>query len=424
MPKHPAVPSSPDCSQIRRSIFSPNYDACKLVQNEMFVVFFLVFHRFGEISMRMRLIAIACTLLQTSAWAQTPPDIAKLYGGHPDELSRLKISVIAKPAIQQRSLAAAENLSTVEQQTIQQLDKLWAPSPARSLIWVKGGKLLAERYKSDTNAQTPVLGASMGKSVISLAVGYALCASKIRSLDDAIGAYVPEISSPVFAATKIRHLLSMTSGAGYSWSAQDAARFNTGLAYGGQTVLDDINAFKGSAQGAGENFSYSNRDTNALGILLQKVGGKPLAQVISETVWQQVGAEGDALLMTDHAGQGVASGFVWATARDWARVGLLINDLLQPSQATTCMGQYMQQAASKQTKTDGGEAAAQDTGYGFQFWTEGPEYSKGTVLMKGTRGQRVAIDAKSQNVLSTLGTDPRWIAKDYWSLWSQITRLP
>jgi CubicO group peptidase (beta-lactamase class C family) len=391
----------------------------------MVVVLFLTFHRILEITMRMSLIVMACTLIQTSAWAQTPPDIAKLYAGHPDELSRLKISVIAKPAAQlSRPLATAENLTASEQQSIQQLDKLWAQSPARSLVWLKGGKLLAERYKSDANPQSPVLGASMGKSVISLAVGYALCSGKIKSLDEPIGSYVPEITSPVFAATKVRHLLSMTSGAGYSWSAQDAARFNTGLAYGGQTVLEDINAFNDPAQGAGTKFSYSNRDTNALGILLQKVGGKPLAQVISETVWQQAGAQADALLMTDHAGQGVASGFVWATARDWARVGLLINDLLQPSQANTCMGQYMQQAASKQINTDGGEAAAQDTGYGFQFWTEGPEYAKGTILMKGTRGQRVAIDAKSQTVLSTLGTEPRWIAKDFWSLWAQITRLP
>jgi CubicO group peptidase (beta-lactamase class C family) len=74
----------------------------------------------------------------------------------------------------------------------------------------------------------------------------------------------------------------------------------------------------------GTRFDYNSINTQALATILERATGRRYAELLSEKLWRPIGA-GEAAVWLDHAG-GAAKGFccLFATARDWARVGLLV----------------------------------------------------------------------------------------------------
>jgi CubicO group peptidase (beta-lactamase class C family) len=74
----------------------------------------------------------------------------------------------------------------------------------------------------------------------------------------------------------------------------------------------------------GSEFQYSNANSQLLLILLERATGKRYSSYLSSRLWQPLGA-GDASLWMDREG-GLPRGFccLFATARDWLRVGRLM----------------------------------------------------------------------------------------------------
>ena len=61
-----------------------------------------------------------------------------------------------------------------------------------------------------------------------------------------------------------------------------------------------------------------------LGLVLRAAVGKPLAEYLSEKIWQPMGAEADASWLMDAGGQELGFMGLNATLRDWGRLGLLL----------------------------------------------------------------------------------------------------
>jgi hypothetical protein len=78
------------------------------------------------------------------------------------------------------------------------------------------GEILVERYQYDRTPQHRFVSHSMGKSLVSIAVGFALQEKKIKSLDDKASDYVAELRGNVYGETTIRNLLRMSSGVKFS----------------------------------------------------------------------------------------------------------------------------------------------------------------------------------------------------------------
>jgi Beta-lactamase len=77
---------------------------------------------------------------------------------------------------------------------------------------IKDGRIHVERYQYDRNAMHRFVSHTMAKSIVSLAVGFALQEKQIGSLDDQIAKYVPRLSGSAYGETSIRNLLRMSSG--------------------------------------------------------------------------------------------------------------------------------------------------------------------------------------------------------------------
>jgi len=60
---------------------------------------------------------------------------------------------------------------------------------------------------------------------------------------------------------------------------------------------------------------------------MERVTGKKLANLISEELWQTMGAEEDANITVDSSGYGLSCGGISSSLRDFARFGILhLND--------------------------------------------------------------------------------------------------
>lgn len=70
----------------------------------------------------------------------------------------------------------------------------------------------------------------------------------------------------------------------------------------------------------GEAYEYTTVNTFVLTWLAERVTGKPFAEVVSEKIWRNIGAESDAVLMVSSVG---ASSTINSTLRDLGRFGLL-----------------------------------------------------------------------------------------------------
>jgi CubicO group peptidase (beta-lactamase class C family) len=69
---------------------------------------------------------------------------------------------------------------------------------------------------------------------------------------------------------------------------------------------------------------YASSETEILGLILRAVTGKPVADYLSEKIWQRIGTEADASWAIDGTGQEVTFCCFNAVLRDYARFGRLL----------------------------------------------------------------------------------------------------
>ena len=194
----------------------------------------------------------------------------------------------------------------------------------RAIVVVQDGAVIGERYAPGISPDTPLNGWSMTKSVMGALIGVLIRDGKLR-LDD-------------------RSLLSEWSGAGdprAGISLEDLLRMRSGLRFS-EVYADpcsDVNRmlFDGHDAGGfaasrpleaapGTVWKYSSGTTNILSLIARRaVGEKDYPSWPRRALFDPLGMT-SAVLEPDASGTFVGSSFLFATARDWARFGLLHAD--------------------------------------------------------------------------------------------------
>ena len=138
---------------------------------------------------------------------------------------------------------------------------------------------------------------------------------------------------------------------------------------------------------------YRSVNTQMLGMIIQKVTGRSLAEEFTDRVWQKVGADYDATWNVDSAaGHEKAFCCFNATARDYARVGQALMSG-EPKIASTS---WKARLSLPVVTLDYG------WGYGAQMWHPYP----GVNLMLGLHGQYIYQDALHDTVIVKLSDMP------------------
>ncbi|AZZ74826.1 serine hydrolase domain-containing protein [Pseudomonas sp. RU47] len=193
-----------------------------------------------------------------------------------------------------------------------------------ALLIIRDGQILYERYAGPTTEQTPHLTWSISKSLMATVLGVAYGEGLFKLEDPAVKFYPPLAKHPEI---KIADLLHWASGIDWQEDYEYAPLRSSVVAMLYTRGHHDMAAFTAnhdSYAAPGQAFRYSSGDSNLLAAALKTiVGSQRYADYPWTALFEPLGIR-HAVWETDASGTFVASSYAYLTARDLARVGLLM----------------------------------------------------------------------------------------------------
>ena len=216
------------------------------------------------------------------------------------------------------------------------LERSFTASGGKALLVYRAAALELEHYGEGISSQTKLNSYSIAKSLVGALIFKALAEGKIESLDAPIGDILPATRDPALRLVSLRALLQMRSGVVFGAAGQifgdengakdiEAVRINP---FGPKARLhflglSSIQTSLTAGQVTAAPFSYQNVNTALLGLLLETLYRRPLSVLLAEKIWRPAGA-GAAHWRQSAGGDISAYCCIYATARDWIRVGLFL----------------------------------------------------------------------------------------------------
>jgi CubicO group peptidase (beta-lactamase class C family) len=189
----------------------------------------------------------------------------------------------------------------------------------RAVVVVKDGRLAAERYAPGFSAATPLNGWSMTKSVLGALIGTLVGEGRLSLTDKAL---LSEWRGDPRAEIAVEDLLRMRSGLRFSEVYSDPLSDVTRMLFDGPDA-GGFAAARPLAHPPGTNWQYASGTTNILSLIARRaLGETDYPRWPRRALFDPLGM-GSAVFETDASGTFVGSSFLFATARDWARFGLL-----------------------------------------------------------------------------------------------------
>lgn len=192
----------------------------------------------------------------------------------------------------------------------------------RALVVVRAGRLLAERYAPGFAAATPLNGWSMTKSAFGALLGTLVGEGRVAPSSRALLAQWREPGDPR-AQIALEDLLRMRSGLNFSEVYSDLnADVNRMLFVSGDA--GGYAAARPLAHPPGTRWQYASGTSNILSLIARRaLGDRDYWSWPRRALFAPIGMA-SAVLEPDASGTFVASSYLFATARDWARLGELM----------------------------------------------------------------------------------------------------
>lgn len=270
----------------------------------------------------------------------------------------------------------------------------------RALVLVKDNQIIAESYAQGIRPDSQLLGWSMGKSVTAIAIGRLIYEGKL-TLDDV--ALFPQWRADERSNISVHQMLTMTDGLDFEEiyaPGHDVTRMLFT-----EPSAADYALSRPAAHTPGRRFNYSSGTANLLSKLVQVHSGGSLqtnVNYLDEHVYRPLGLT-HALFESDSAGNLVGSSYLYASARDWAKIGLLMLN-----QGEINGQRLLSQAFVALAATPNG--SANEKAYGFQFWLNAGDAQlrwanipKDAYAAMGNRSQIVMIIPSAGLVFVRLG---------------------
>ncbi|MCE5249690.1 beta-lactamase family protein [bacterium] len=191
----------------------------------------------------------------------------------------------------------------------------------RAVVVVYDGHIIAERYAPDFTKDMPLLGYGMTQSVMNALAGILVCQGKLSVHEPAP---VPEWSSPgdPCGAITTDQLLRMSSGLTFDDSHPP---LTDSVIMFGSPDMAAYAAGKPLAAKPDTRWAHSNGTSNIIARIIRTAVGGTLPDYFAfphSALFDRIGMR-SAVLEPDVSGTFVGSTYMYATARDWARFGLL-----------------------------------------------------------------------------------------------------
>lgn len=277
-----------------------------------------------------------------------------------------------------------------------EVDAFMKAQNVAGLIVLQDGKVRLERYALGYSREGRWTSFSVAKSVTSTLVGAAIRDGYIKSLDEPVTKYIPDLAGGGYDGVTIRQILTMTSGVrwneDYTDPNSDVARMFAEAVPAGQDPTVAYMRNLPRADPPGSKFVYKTGETNLIGVLVRRATGRKLADYLGEKMWRRYGMERDAFWMTDQSGAEVSGCCLSVSLRDYARIGLMT---LEGGKGIVPDGWFAEATRAHATFPGGG--------YGYQWWT----IPGGLYAAQGIFGQVILVDPASRLVMVTSSAWPR-----------------
>jgi CubicO group peptidase (beta-lactamase class C family) len=233
-----------------------------------------------------------------------------------------------------------------------------AETESVALLIYHRGALRYEKYFAGSSAATRTDSFSGHKTVLALTVGAAIADGFIGSVDEPVAKYLPALASDERSAIRIKDLLQMASGL-------EVPRFPllTSLRLVSGSDLPGVVSSIPYERAAGSYFQYSNVNPQLLGLVVQKATGKRYAEYLSQRLWSRLGADDAAVWLDREAGTPRTFCCLYATARSWLNVGLLILNKGRVGSDQVLPSSWIESMTTP---------SAANPNYGYQTWLGSP----------------------------------------------------
>ncbi|MFC4295403.1 serine hydrolase domain-containing protein [Novosphingobium tardum] len=279
------------------------------------------------------------------------------------------------------------------------------------------GAIVQERYFGVTGPLSRHIAFSVTKSFVGTLAEMLIDEGRLDETAP-VSAYVPELADSGYGNATVRHVMDMTTGIDYSEDYTDprsgigAFSLALGLTprpsgYNGPTSLYRYLPDLRGEGSHGAAFTYRTVNTEVLGWIVARIEGQRIADVLSRRIWQPLGMECDADLLTDSAGTGFTGGGLNPVLRDMARFG----------EAMRMGGRYngaqVIPAGVVDSITRGGKPEdfaranyPQLPGWSYrsQWWVT--HNAHGAFTARGIHGQTIYVDPLAEMVIARFASHP------------------
>lgn len=279
------------------------------------------------------------------------------------------------------------------------------------------GKVVYERYFGALDAHTQHIAMSVTKSFVGTLAAMLVADGK---LDPAapVTQYVPELKDSAYGDATVRQVMDMTIGVHYSENYADPNADVWAYARAGGMLprpagykgADNFYDYLKTLRKEGEHdaeFSYKTVNAETLAWIVRRASNKSLAALLSERIWQPMGAEGDAYFSVDSIGAESGGGGLNTTLRDLARFGEMIRN-----EGRFNGKQILPKSVIDDIRRGGDPAKFAKAGYttlpGYSYrnmwWVSGNDHH--TFEARGIHGQRIYIDPVAQMTIVRYASHP------------------
>ncbi len=279
-------------------------------------------------------------------------------------------------------------------ETTKQLDAIHNEYESTAFLIIMNDSIIHEKYFLGYDESSMTNSFSMSKSIISFLLFKSIESNTIESLDEKLIKYYPEFEARGGKDVTVGHLASMSSGLKWEENYKDLLGV-TARSY----VTKDLKKLMLKSSFVdlpGEKFNYQSGSTQLLAMVIEKANDKKINDLVSEWLWDPIGAEENALWMIDSKENNEIKAYCClnSNARDFSKVGKLYKNMGMINKKQVIDSSNVIKSISPSFENN--------PIYGYGFWLGEYENHK-FFSLRGHNGQYVIIFPKIDLIITRLG---------------------
>lgn len=279
------------------------------------------------------------------------------------------------------------------------------------------GKIVYEKYSGCLDAKNKHAAMSMTKSLTGLLAEILIAEGRLDE-ELIVSSIIPQLKDSAFGSATVRQVMDMTTALDYSedysdpgadiWIYTAAANpLPKGSDYKGPDgYFEYLQTVKKDGE-HGKAFGYKTINTDTLGWIVSRTANQNLAGLLSERIWEKIGAEQDAYMTVDGLGTPFAGGGLSAGLRDLGRVGQLMLDegvvngvRIFPKSVV----KSIQKGGDKKAFKKAGYTSLKGGSYRSMWWVLHNHHK--AYAARGVHGQTIYIDPTANMVIVRFASHP------------------